>query len=147
MTTKGAGTGYWDLVSHSRLHHFRCHSQPTSPGCHHTDRWLLSRSWVACTMATGLRKKRHDAMHDTATDHRREYVVHQPSERRARNDLPAVPWTSSGRAPAGRTISGCQNIKLAIASYDGVHCRNGHTSSLTLRHLGTDPPRSTGLYS
>ena len=29
------------------------------------DRWLLSRSWVACTMTTGLRKKRHDAMHDT----------------------------------------------------------------------------------
>src|SRR5207253_770422 len=45
------------------------------------------------------------------------------------------------------TRSGCQNIKLAIASYDGVPCRNGHTSSLTLRHLGTDTPRSTGLYS
>ena len=47
----------------------------------------------------------------------------------------------------GGTRSGCQNIKLAIASYDGVPCRNGHTSSLTLRHLGTDTPRSTGLYS
>src|SRR5712691_4073442 len=45
------------------------------------------------------------------------------------------------------TRSGCQNIKLAIASYDGVPCRNGHTSSLTLRHLGTDTPRSTGLYA
>jgi hypothetical protein len=45
------------------------------------------------------------------------------------------------------TRSGCQNIKLAIASYDGVPCRNGNTDSLTLRHLGTDTPRSTGLYS
>ncbi len=48
---------------------------------------------------------------------------------------------------APSTRSGCQNIKLAIASYDGVPCRNGHTSSLTLRHLGTDTPRSTGLYA
>ena len=45
------------------------------------------------------------------------------------------------------TRSGCQNIKLAIASYDGVPCRNGNTDSLTLRHLGTYTPRSTGLYS
>ena len=57
------------------------------------------------------------------------------------------PWVDFVDARAEGTRSGCQNIKLAIASYDGVPCRNGNTSSLTLRHLGTDTPRSTGLYS
>jgi hypothetical protein len=55
--------------------------------------------------------------------------------------------TSTVATWEGGTRSGCQNIKLAVASYDGVPCRHGNTGSLTLRHLGTDTPRSTGLYS
>jgi hypothetical protein len=45
------------------------------------------------------------------------------------------------------TRSGCQNIRRAIASYEGVPGRHGNTDSLTRRHVGTAPPRSTGLYS
>ncbi len=69
---------------------------------------------------------------------RRYRAIHQALKQ-------GYPGEPSGRL--ARTRSGCQNIKLAIASYDGVPCRNGHTSSLTLRHLGTDTPRSTGLYA
>jgi Transposase DDE domain len=43
--------------------------------------------------------------------------------------------------------SGCQNITLAITYSAGVPYRHGNSGCLTTRYLGTDTPRSTGLYS
>ena len=34
--------------------------------------------------------------------------------------------------------SGCQNITLAITSFDGVPCRHGYAPLLTMGTLGTD---------
>ena len=37
-----------------------------------------------------------------------------------------------------RKRSGCQNITLAITSFDGVPCRHGYAPLLTMGTLGTD---------
>ena len=85
-----------------------------------------------------LRKRPCDRRQRLVVDLPIDLVLDMAGEGATMQNLPVV-----GKG----TRSGCQNIKLAIVSYDGVPCRHGNTGSLTLRHLGTDTPRSTGLYN
>ena len=47
----------------------------------------------------------------------------------------------------GRNRSGYENLTLAITSRPGVPCRHGNTAGIITRGVGTDPTRSTSLYS